>query len=76
MVGSNMCKTVAVDAKHSTNNKFRFESVEIKADSLRFEEKVWRDYALRISCKYDKDPLIMEANVITQFARQTSQLLR
>lgn len=34
-----MCKTIAVDAKHSTNNKFRFESVEIKADSLKEQIK-------------------------------------
>ena len=36
-----MCKTIAVDAKHSTNNKFRFESVEIKADSLK--EQIEKD---------------------------------
>jgi len=41
MAGSNMCKTIAVDAKHSTNNKFRFESVEIKADSLK--EQIEKD---------------------------------
>jgi len=42
MAGSNLlCKTVAVDAKHATNNKFRFESVETKAESL--EEQIEED---------------------------------
>ena len=38
-----MCKTIAVDAKHTTNNSFRFESVEIKADSLEEQiKKGWK----------------------------------
>jgi len=42
MANSNfLCKTIAVESKHSTNNKFRFESVEIKADTL--EEQIEED---------------------------------
>jgi hypothetical protein len=42
MADSNfLCKTIAVEPKHSTNNKFRFESVEIKVDTL--EEQIEED---------------------------------
>lgn len=40
-MAGNMCKTVAVDVKHPTNNKFRFESAETEAKSL--EEQIEED---------------------------------
>ncbi len=42
MAGSNLlCKTVAVDPKHATNNKFHFESIETKAETL--DEQIEED---------------------------------
>ena len=36
-----ICKAIAIDPDHATNNKFRFESVEITADTL--DEQIEED---------------------------------
>jgi len=45
MLDTNLiCKAIALEPDHATNNKFRFESVDVKAETLEEQQRELKNW--------------------------------